>query len=270
MIQTKNLITPTYNKKSKFEQDRLHKKLRKYTTKAICDFNMIQKNDLIMLCLSGGKDSYTLLNMLLCIKRSSSFDFKIRVVNLDQGQPGFSSEKLKKYLEQKNVEFDLIKQDTYSVIMDKIPKEKTKCSLCSRLRRGALYAHAKKIKATKIALGHHKDDIIETMFLNMFYNGQLKAMPAKYKTDNKEHIVIRPLAYCAEQTIIKYANLESFPIIPCNLCGTQNNMQRQNIKEMLNTWQKQNPGRVETIFSAMQNIKPAQMLDKKLFNFKNI
>ncbi|MCL4123222.1 UNVERIFIED_CONTAM: hypothetical protein GTU68_017414 [Idotea baltica] len=231
---------------------------------------MIEDGDRIMVCLSGGKDSFTMLDILMGLKKSAPISFDLIAVNLDQKQPGFPSHILPEYLEKLGVEYKVVEEDTYSIVQDKLVEGKTTCSLCSRLRRGILYRTAKELGATKIALGHHRDDILETMFLNMFYGGKLKGMPPKLVSDNGEHVVIRPLAYCREKDIIKYADLADYPIIPCNLCGSQPNMQRQNIKQMLNTWDSQFPGRIESMFTAMQNVVPSHLADFNTFDFKSI
>ncbi len=249
---------------------KLEKRLRHQVGQAIAQYNMIEDGDRVMVCLSGGKDSYALLSILLILQRSAPIDFSIVAVNLDQKQPGFPAEVLPDYLTSLGVEFKIIEEDTYAIVKEKIPEGKTTCSLCSRLRRAVLYKAAKELGATKIALGHHRDDMIETLMLNMFYGGKIKSMPAKLISDNGEHVVIRPLAFCKEQELINYSKLKSFPIIPCNLCGSQPNLQRQNIKQMLQTWQQQFPGRIESMFTAMQNIVPSHMLDSKQFDFKNI
>ncbi|MEZ9232696.1 tRNA 2-thiocytidine(32) synthetase TtcA [Vibrio amylolyticus] len=250
--------------------NKLAKRIRRNTGQAIADFNMIEEGDRIMVCLSGGKDSFTMLDILMGLQKSAPVKFELIAVNLDQKQPGFPSHILPEYLDNLGVEYKIVEEDTYSIVQDKIPEGKTTCSLCSRLRRGILYKTAKELGATKIALGHHRDDIIETLFLNMFHGGKLKSMPPKLVSDNGEHVVIRPLAYCREKDIIKYANQTDYPIIPCNLCGTQPNLQRQNIKQMLNTWDKQFPGRIETMFTAMQNVVPSHLVDNELFDFKSI
>jgi len=249
---------------------KLEKRLRHQVGKAIAQYNMIENGDKVMVCLSGGKDSYALLSILMILKRSAPINFDIIAVNLDQKQPGFPAEILPNYLESIGVEYKIITEDTYSIVKDKIPEGKTTCSLCSRLRRAVLYKTAKELNATKIALGHHRDDILETLMLNMFYGGKLKAMPAKLGSDNGEHIVIRPLAFCKEQDLINYAQLKAFPIIPCNLCGSQPNLQRQNIKAMLQEWQIKFPGRIESMFTATQNIALSHLGDGELFDFKNI
>jgi tRNA 2-thiocytidine biosynthesis protein TtcA len=250
--------------------NRLKGRLESSVGKAIGDFNMIEEGDTVMVCLSGGKDSYTLLDILLTLRKRAPIDFKIVAMNLDQKQPGFPADVLPAYLKKLGVDFHIETQDTYSIVKAKIPEGKTTCSLCSRLRRGIIYKVAGDLGANKIALGHHRDDMVETLFLNMFFGGKLKAMPPKLVTDKGDHIVIRPLAYCAEKDIARYARGMEFPIIPCNLCGSQENLERQNIKEMLTNWERQYPGRSQTIFTAMQNIKPSHLLDAKLFDFRNI
>ena len=250
--------------------NRLKARLEHQVGKAIGDFNMIEAGDSVMVCLSGGKDSYTLLEILLALRRRAPIDFRIVAMNLDQKQPGFPVEVLPNYLKALGVEYHIETQDTYSIVKEKIPEGKTTCSLCSRLRRGIIYRVARELGANKIALGHHRDDMIETLFLNMFFGGKLKSMPPKLVTDQGDHIVIRPLAYCAEKDIARYARAREFPIIPCNLCGAQENLQRQNIKEMLSAWEQQYPGRSQTIFTAMQNLAPSHLLDGQLFDFKNI
>ena len=250
--------------------NRLRARLEHQVGKAIGDFNMIEEGDSVMVCLSGGKDSYTLLDILLALRKRAPIDFRIVAMNLDQKQPGFPVEVLPNYLKSLGVEYHIETQDTYSIVKEKIPEGKTTCSLCSRLRRGIIYRVAGELGANKIALGHHRDDMIETLFLNIFFGGKLKAMPPKLVTDKGDHIVIRPLAYCAEKDIARFARAMEFPIIPCNLCGAQENLQRQNIKEMLNTWEQQYPGRTQTIFTAMQNVAPSHLLDGGLFDFKNL
>ncbi|WGV99015.1 tRNA 2-thiocytidine(32) synthetase TtcA [Vibrio sp. YMD68] len=250
--------------------NKLQKRIRRNTGQAIADFNMIEDGDRIMVCLSGGKDSFTMLDILMSLKKSAPVNFELIAVNLDQKQPGFPGHILPEYLESLGVEYKIVEEDTYSIVKDKVPEGKTTCSLCSRLRRGILYKTAKELGATKIALGHHRDDIIETLFLNMFHGGKLKSMPPKLVSDNGEHVVIRPLAYCREKDIIKYSMMCDYPIIPCNLCGSQPNLQRQNIKQMLNSWDKQFPGRIETMFTAMQNVVPSHLADHQLFDFKSI
>ncbi|MGX9416123.1 tRNA 2-thiocytidine(32) synthetase TtcA [Vibrio sp. WJH972] len=254
----------------RYNFNKLKKRLRRFTGQAIADFNMIEDGDRIMVCLSGGKDSYTMLDILMSLQKIAPVSFSLVAVNLDQKQPGFPDHILPQYLEELGVEYRIVEEDTYSIVQDKIPEGKTTCSLCSRLRRGILYRTAKELNVTKIALGHHRDDIIETMMLNMFYGGKLKGMPPKLVSDNGEHVVIRPLAYCREKDIIKYSDQQDFPVIPCNLCGSQPNLQRQNIKQMLNGWDKQFPGRIESMFRAMQNVVPSHLADHELFDFKSI
>jgi tRNA 2-thiocytidine biosynthesis protein TtcA len=256
--------------KSRTQFNKLQKRLRRSVGEAIADFNMIEANDKVMVCLSGGKDSYTMLDVLLNLQKTAPIDFEILAVNLDQKQPGFPEEVLPNYLSQLGVPFHIIEHDTYSIVKRVIPEGKTTCSLCSRLRRGTLYSFAREHKVTKIALGHHREDIIETFFLNLFYAGKLKAMPPKLLSDDKQNIVIRPLAYCREKDINRFAAFKQFPIIPCNLCGSQENLQRKAMKEMLKTWDKQFPGRIETIFASLQNIAPSQMADVGLFDFANL
>lgn len=251
-------------------QNKLQKRLRRLVGEAVADYNMIEEGDKIMVCLSGGKDSYTLLDILLYLQKVAPIQFSIIAVNLDQKQPGFPEHILPEYLKSIGVDYHIIEKDTYSVVKEKIPEGKTTCSLCSRLRRGTLYTYADEIGANKIALGHHRDDIVETFFLNLFYGGSLKAMPPKLLSDDKRNILIRPLAYCAEKDIISYAKIKDFPIIPCNLCGSQPNLQRQVIKGMLNDWEKEHPGRVEVMFKALSNVAPSQLADTQLFNFKDL
>ena len=253
-----------------FKLNRSRKNLRSDVGNAIADFNMIEDDDLVMVCLSGGKDSYTLLNILLNLQKHAPIDFKIHAVNLDQKQPGFPEEILPNYLESIEVDYKIIEQDTYSIVTEKIKEGKTYCGLCSRLRRGILYNYAESIGADKIALGHHRDDIVETLFLNMFYGGKLKAMPPKLLSDDKRNVVIRPLAYCKESEISKFAGLMEFPIISCNLCGSQDNLQRQVIKSMLQKWDKNNPGRIESIFRSIANVSLSQLADTDQFPFKEL
>ena len=250
--------------------NRSRKNLRRDVGNAIADFNMIEDDDLVMVCLSGGKDSYTLLNILLNLQKHAPIDFKIHAVNLDQKQPGFPEEVLPNYLKSIEVDYKIIEQDTYSIVTEKIKEGKTYCGLCSRLRRGILYNYAESIGADKIALGHHRDDIVETLFLNMFYGGKLKATPPKLLSDDKRNVVIRPLAYCKESEISKFAGLMEFPIIPCNLCGSQDNLQRQVIKSMLQKWEKNNPGRIESIFRSIANVSLSQLADTDQFPFKEL
>ena len=262
--------TQERTKAQQYNFNKLQKRIRRNTGQAIQDFNMIEDGDRIMVCLSGGKDSFTMLDILMSLQKSAPISFSLIAVNLDQKQPGFPGHILPEYLESLGVEFKIVEEDTYSIVQDKIPEGKTTCSLCSRLRRGILYRTAKELGATKIALGHHRDDILETLFLNMFHGGKMKGMPPKLVSDNGEHVVIRPLAYCREKDIIKYSEMHEYPIIPCNLCGSQPNLQRQNIKQMLNDWDKRFPGRIETMFRAMQNVVPSHLADFELFDFKSI
>lgn len=256
--------------KQKYNINKLQKRLRRNVGKAIADFGMIENNDKVMVCLSGGKDSYTMLDILMFLKKIAPIHFDIVAVNLDQKQPGFPEHILPAYLDKVGVEYKIVEEDTYSIVKDKIPEGKTTCSLCSRLRRGILYRTAKELGATKIALGHHRDDMLETFFLNMFHGGKLKSMPPKLVSDNGEHIVIRPLAYCTEKDIEKYSQAAAFPIIPCNLCGSQENLQRQNIKAMLQDWNRKFPGRIESMFRALQNVAPSHLIDSNLHDFKSI
>lgn len=256
--------------KQKYNFNKLQKRLRRNVGKAIGDFGMIENNDKVMVCLSGGKDSYTMLDILLFLKKIAPIHFDIVAVNLDQKQPGFPEHILPDYLDSIGVDYKIVEEDTYSIVKDKIPEGKTTCSLCSRLRRGILYRTAKELGATKIALGHHRDDMLETFFLNMFHGGKLKSMPPKLVSDNGEHIVIRPLAYCSEKDIEKYSQAVEFPIIPCNLCGSQENLQRQNIKAMLQDWNRRFPGRIESMFRALQNVAPSHLIDSNLHDFKSI
>jgi tRNA 2-thiocytidine biosynthesis protein TtcA len=249
---------------------RLQAHLRGQVGKAIDDFKMIESGDKVMVCLSGGKDSYTLLDMLMSLQRRAPVDFELVAVNLDQKQPGFPEHVLPEYLKSIGVPFHIIEQDTYSVVKRVVPEGKTMCSLCSRLRRGSLYTWAAQNGVTKIALGHHRDDIIQTLFLNLFFGGKLKAMPPKLLSEDGRNVVIRPLAYVPEREIERYANARKFPIIPCNLCGSQENLQRKIIKNMLNEWEKEHPGRSETIFSALRNVIPSHLADPKTFDFQSI
>lgn len=257
-------------KKAKTNFNKLQKRLRREVGQAIADFNMIEEGDKIMVCLSGGKDSYTMLDILRSLQRDAPVNFELFAVNLDQKQPGFPEHVIPEYLKKEGVPFHIIEEDTYSVVKSIIPEGKTTCSLCSRLRRGNLYTYAEEIGANKIALGHHRDDIMETLFLNMFYAGKLKSMPPKLLSDNGKHVVIRPLAYCREKDIIRFSQYKQFPIIPCNLCGSQENLQRNAIKAMLQEWDRKFPGRLETIFSAVQNVVPSHLADTQLFDFKSL
>jgi len=261
---------PNPEQKSKTQLNKLHKRLRRNVGEAIADFNMIEEGDKVMICLSGGKDSFVMLDILMHLQKTAPITFEIIAVNLDQKQPGFPEHILPEYLESIGVNFHIIEYDTYSIVKRVIPEGKTTCSLCSRLRRGTLYSFAKQHKITKIALGHHRDDILETFFLNLFFAGKLKAMPPKLLSDDKQNIVIRPLAYAKEKDISRYAEIKAFPIIPCNLCGSQENLQRQAMKQMLTGWDQQFPGRLETIFSSLQNMAPSQMADTTLFDFAGL
>ena len=256
--------------KEQYNINKLQKRLRSHTGKAIADFNMIEDGDRIMVCLSGGKDSYTLLSILQSLQQSAPIRFSLVAVNLDQKQPGFPGHILPEYLEKLGVEYKIVEENTYGIVKEKIPEGKTTCSLCSRLRRGILYRTATELGATKIALGHHRDDILQTLFLNMFYGGKLKGMPPKLMSDDGKHVVIRPLAYCREKDIERFAEAKGFPIIPCNLCGSQPNLQRQVIKDLLRDWDKRYPGRIETMFRATQNVVPSHLCDTELFDFKSI
>lgn len=255
------------SRRARLEFNKLRKRLRRQVGKAIADFNLIEQGDRVMVCISGGKDSHAMLELLIGLRDSAPIDFEIVAVTLDQKQPGYPEDILPEYLESLNIPFYILERDTYSVVRSVIPEGKTTCGLCSRLRRGTLYGFAEQIGATKMALGHHRDDIVETLFLNLFFGGKLKAMPAKLKSDDGRHIVIRPLAYCRESDLEAYAQAMAFPIIPCNLCGTQENLQRQEIKQMLRSWERQYPGRTETIFRALGNVAPSHLLDQDLFDF---
>lgn len=263
------MTTPTINNDA-YQQKRLEKRLRRKTGEAIRDFNMIEEGDRVMVCLSGGKDSYTMLDMLLQLKRVAPIHFDVFAVNLDQKQPGFPAHVLPEYLTERAVEFHIETQDTYSIVLDKIPEGRTMCSLCSRLRRGILYRVAEEHRATKIALGHHMDDMVETLFLNMFHGSRMKSMPPKLISDNKNNIVIRPLAYCREKDIARYAVSQNYPIIPCNLCGSQDNLERVKIKQMLREWEKESPNRVVSIFKSMHRITPSHLFDRSLYDFASM
>ncbi|SHL21947.1 tRNA s(2)C-32 sulfurtransferase [Nitrosospira sp. Nsp11] len=258
------------SRKEQHNVNKLHKRLRRLVGTAIADFNMIENGDRVMVCLSGGKDSYALLDILRNLQAHAPIEFELIAVNLDQKQPGFPEHVLPGYLTSIEMPFQIVEQDTYSVVKRVIAEGKTTCSLCSRLRRGVLYRVAGELGATKIALGHHRDDILETLFLNLFYGGKLKTMPPKLVSDDGRHIVIRPLAYCKEKDLAAYAEIEDFPIIPCNLCGSQKNLQRQAVKEMLQQWDKKYPGRLETMFTALQNIQPSHLADPTLYNFHGL
>ena len=261
---------PSATQKLIYENNKLVKRLRRQTGEAIADYDIIVDGDKVMVCLSGGKDSYTMLDLLLSLRSHAPIHFDIVAVNLDQKHPGFPEEILPNYLKSLDVAYHIVEQDTYSIVKRVIPEGKTMCGLCSRMRRGILYRTAKDLGATKIALGHHREDILETFFLNMFHGGRLKAMPPKLMSDNGEHIVIRPLAYCKEKDIAAYTEIKEFPIIPCDLCGSQDNLQRQVTKRMLQDWEKKHPGRLDTMFSALKKISPSHLLDSSLYDFKNL
>ena len=248
----------------------LKKRLERNVGKAIADYNMIENGDTVLVCISGGKDSYAMLSILMALRERAPVDFRLIAMNLDQKQPGFPADVLPAYLAGLGVEHLIVEQDTYSIVKEKIPEGKTTCSLCSRLRRGVIYRTAKELGANKIALGHHRDDIVHTLFLNLLFGGKLKAMPPKLVTDDGAHVVIRPLAYCAESDIAKFARGMAYPIIPCNLCGSQNNLQRQKIREMMADWDRRYPGRTESVFSALQNIVPSHLADNVFFDFKGL
>ena len=256
--------------KDHFEANKLEKRLCKLTAQAIVDYSMIVNGDKVMVCLSGGKDSYTLLEILLLLRQRAPIEFDIVAFNLDQKQPNFPDHVLPDYLTQRGVAFHIGHQDTYSVVKRVIPEGKTTCGLCSRLRRGVIYRVAKQLGATKIALGHHRDDILETLFLNMFYGSKLKAMAPKLLSDNGAHIVVRPLTYCKEKDLAEYAEHKAFPIIPCDLCGSQPNLQRQAVKELLQQWEKKFPGRLDNMFRSLQNVVPSHLADTKLFDFQGL
>ena len=249
------------------EQVKLAKRLRHQVGRAIADFGMIEEGDKVMACLSGGKDSYTLLDILLQLQKKAPVSFSLTAVNLDQKQPGFPEHVLPDYLRSLGVDYHILEQDTYSVVSRVVPEGKTMCSLCSRLRRGALYTYAEEQGFTKIALGHHRDDLVATFFLNLFFHAKLSGMPPKLLSDDGKHVVIRPLAYVREDDIVAYAEARRFPIIPCNLCGSQENLQRKQVKRMLDAWEKESPGRIETIARALGDIRPSQLSDPKLFDF---
>ncbi|MGL5286868.1 tRNA s(2)C-32 sulfurtransferase [Aeromonas sp. RU39B] len=258
------------NAKEKYNFNKLQKRLRRNVGQAIADFNMIEEGDRVMVCLSGGKDSFGMLDILMNLQQSAPVHFELVAVNLDQKQPGFPEHVLPEYLGSLGIEYKIVQEDTYSIVKEKIPEGKTTCSLCSRLRRGILYRTAQELNCNKIALGHHRDDILETLFLNMFYGGKLKSMPPKLVSDDGKNVVIRPLAYCKEKDLVRYAEIKAFPIIPCNLCGSQENLQRQAIKQMMQEWDRRFPGRLETMFTAIQDVVPSHLLDHSLFDFKSI
>ena len=258
------------SKKEKTEFNKLQKRLRRNVGNAIADYSMIEQGDRVMVCLSGGKDSYAMLDILINLKRNAPVDFELIAVNLDQKQPGFPEHVLPEYLDGVGVPYYILEKDTYSIVKQVVPEGKTTCGLCSRLRRGSLYGFAREIGATRIALGHHRDDIVETLFLNMFFNGSLKAMPPKLLSDDGDNVVIRPMAYCKESDLQRYADYKQFPIIPCNLCGSQENLQRVQVKRMLAEWEREYPGRTETIFRSIRNVAPSQLADGDLFDFKSL
>lgn len=277
MIDSENSRTETavkpaaaLSRRQRYEWGKLQKRLRRLVGQAIADYRMIQDGDRIMVCVSGGKDSFTLLEILLNLQQTAPVRFEVVAVNLDQKQPGFPAEVLPRYFKQRGVSYHVIERDTYRVVQEIVPAGKTTCGLCSRLRRGILYGFAEEHGFTKIALGHHRDDIVETFFLNLFYSGRLKAVPPKLLSDDRKHIVIRPLAYCCEEDIARYAELMGFPIIPCNLCGSQGNLQRQAVKAMLKSWEARHPGRIETIFRALCHVAPSQLADPCLFDFAGL
>jgi tRNA 2-thiocytidine biosynthesis protein TtcA len=269
-LHRKQVLTTRALQKQQYSNNKLAKRLQRSVGQAIGDFNMIGEGDRVMVCLSGGKDSYTMLDILLELRKRAPVHFELIAVNLDQKQPEYPEHVLPDYLTQLGVPFHIIEQDTYSVVRRVIPEGKTTCGLCSRMRRGALYKFASEHGITRIALGHHRDDIIETLFLNLFNGGRIKAMPPKLLSDDGAHVVIRPLAYCTEQDIARYAEARQFPIIPCNLCGSQPNLQRQAIKEMLTLWKRRHPGRIENIFRAIGHVSPSQLADHELFDFRSL
>lgn len=247
--------------------ERLQKRLCRAVGKAIADYNMIEEGDRVMVCLSGGKDSFSMLDLLMLLRERAPVGFELVAVNMDQKQPGFPAEVLPGYLDKLGIEYHIVEKDTYSIVREKIPEGRTTCGLCSRLRRGTLYGFAERIGADKIALGHHRDDIVETLFLNMFFGSRLAAMPPKLRSDDGRNVVIRPLAYCTERDLARYAAIRDFPIIPCNLCGSQPNLQRQQVKQMLHDWEREHPGRTARIFGALQRVAPSQLADPELFPF---
>jgi tRNA 2-thiocytidine biosynthesis protein TtcA len=263
-------MTAAAFRKHQTETNKLAKRLRRLVGQAIADFNMIERGDRVMVCLSGGKDSYTLLAMLRQLQAKAPVDFELVAVHLDQKQPGYDADVLPNYLRSIDMPFEIIEQDTYSVVKRVVPEGKTMCGLCSRLRRGALYNYAERNGFTKIALGHHRDDIVETMFLNLFYQSSLKAMPPKLLSDDGKHVLIRPLSYCKEDHIADYAEQQAFPIMPCNLCGSQEALQRKAIKQMLVEWERKHPGRTENVFRALTSVAPSQLADRNLFDFASL
>jgi len=258
------------SRKEKTEFNKLQKRLRRNVGNAIVDYNMIEDGDRVMVCLSGGKDSYGMLDILLNLRQSAPVDFELVAVNLDQKQPGFPEHVLPEYLCALDIPYYILEKDTYSIVKEVVPEGKTTCGLCSRLRRGSLYGFATEIGATKIALGHHRDDIVETLFLNMFFNGKLKAMPPKLLSDDRKNVVIRPLSYCKEKDLARFAAYKEYPIIPCNLCGSQENLQRVQVKKMLAQWEREYPGRTESIFRSIRNVAPSQLADSDLFDFSGL
>jgi len=264
------IAVPELTRKEKTEFNKLQKRLRRNVGNAIADYTMIEQGDKVMVCLSGGKDSYGMLDILIGLRNSAPVDFELVAVNLDQKQPGFPAEVLPSYLSGLDIPFHILEKDTYSIVREVVPEGKTTCGLCSRLRRGSLYGFAQELGANKIALGHHRDDIVETLFLNMFFNGSLKAMPPKLLSDDKKNVVIRPLAYCKEKDLARLAKYKAYPIIPCNLCGSQDHLQRVQVKKMLAEWERAYPGRTETIFRSIRNVSPSQLGDSKLFDFDNL
>jgi tRNA 2-thiocytidine biosynthesis protein TtcA len=264
------IAVPELSRKEKTEFNKLQKRLRRNVGNAIADYNMIEPGDKVMVCLSGGKDSYGMLDILINLRNSAPVDFELVAVNLDQKQPGFPEEVLPDYLSGLDISFYILEKDTYSIVREVVPEGKTTCGLCSRLRRGSLYGFARELGANKIALGHHRDDIVETLFLNMFFNGKLKAMPPKLLSDDRKNVVIRPLAYCKEKDLARFAQYQAYPIIPCNLCGSQDQLQRVQVKKMLAGWEREYPGRTETIFRSIRNVSPSQLGDSKLFDFENL
>lgn len=262
--------TTPADKKRKLEFNKLQKRLRRQMGEAIADYSMIEDGDVVMACISGGKDSFAMLDILLNLQKAAPVSFEVVAVNMDQKQPGFPEHILPEYFAGLDIPYYIVDKDTYSIVKEKVPEGKTTCGLCSRLRRGTLYSFAERIGATKIALGHHMDDMVETLFLNMFYGSRMKSMPPKLRSDDQRNVVIRPLAYCREKDLIRFAEHRQFPIIPCNLCGSQENLQRQNIKAMLQDWERQQPGRIESIFRSTQHISPSQLADKQLFDFQTL
>lgn len=250
--------------------EKLRRRLSRNVGKAISDYQMIEAGDRVMVCLSGGKDSYALLDILMLLRERAPVSFELVAVNMDQKQPGFPADVLPGYLDTLGIEYYIVEKDTYSIVREKIPEGKTTCGLCSRLRRGTLYEFAERIGATKIALGHHRDDIVETLFLNMFFGSRLAAMPPKLRSNDGRNVVIRPMVYCAERDLARYAAIREFPIIPCNLCGSQDNLQRQQVKQMLQEWEYAHPGRTDMILGALKNIAPSQLADAELFDFATL